>query len=173
MTKTRLLVFAALVSAFFVSGKSSHAQAVYVEGTASRISNSASDNWVFGPTVGVYFDRGGALPAHIGLDARGQFLSKGSTSVKNFMIGPRISFVPHVVPFKIYGQAEIGFTNYSLSSSSNSDHTGFGYQLDAGLETTLLPHIDWRVIEFGYQNLSTRSTTYHPINLSTGLALRF
>ena len=147
--KTRLLVFAALVSAFFASGKSAHAQAVYVEGTASRISNSASDNWVFGPTVGVYFDRGGALPAHIGLDVRGQFLSKGSTSVKNFMIGPRISFVPHVVPFKIYGQAEIGFTNYSLSSSSNSDHTGFGYQLDAGLETTLLPHIDWRVIEFG------------------------
>ena len=88
------------------------------------------------------------------------------------MIGPRISFVPHVVPFKIYGQAEIGFTNYSVNSAQ-IDHTGFGYQLDAGLETTLHPHIDWRVIEFGYQNLSTGSTTYHPINLSTGLALRF
>lgn len=175
MIKPRLLVLAALVSAFFVSGKSSHAQAVYVEGTASRLGGSAGDTWLYGPTVGVYFDHGGVLPVHIGWDARGQFLTQGSTHVKNFMIGPRLSFVPHVVPFKIFGQAEIGITNLQQDSSVTVkvDHTDFGYQLDGGLETTVLPRIDWRVIEIGYQNLSNGANTYHPVNFSTGLALRF
>ncbi|MHB1857169.1 MAG: hypothetical protein ACYCPM_07010, partial [Acidobacteriaceae bacterium] len=50
--------------------------------------------------------------------------------------------------------------------------TKFQYQFLGGLDLTVLPRIDWRVVEFSYGGLSGLGSSLNPKTISTGIVVR-
>jgi hypothetical protein len=138
--------------------------------TASRldhpVTNVGSPTMLYGTTVSAYYQRGDFLA--LGGDVRANFLGGSGVSLNSGVAGPRVAAKLHAVPLQIYGEALGGFGSYT-SSSTASNAIEAEYQLVVGVDATILPRIDWRVVEYNYTgasgNLSSNS-------LSTGIVLR-
>jgi hypothetical protein len=144
---------------------------LYAEFGASKV-DAPSDNWIYGPTFGLYHDFFSVPFIHAGADLRGSVLGVSqTTSLYSGTIGPRISLHPHVLPVMPYLEALFGFGHYDYGAGQGSN-TQFEYQFLAGADLTVLPRIDWRVIEFSYGGLSAFNGDLHPRTLSTGIVLR-
>lgn len=120
---------------------------------------------VFGPLVGIYAQKGALLA--LGADARGSFLSRNGGQFYTGAIGPRIAINPPVLPIKPYLEGLVGVGNTSGGSSSS---THLNYQVLFGIDATILPRIDWRVIEYDYSALVGNSTS--ATILTTGIVIR-
>lgn len=150
-----------------------HAQAgAYAEVSAAKV-NVPNSNWVYGPTFGVYLDplHAGILAA--GMDARGAILGSGVNTLDSGLIGPRLVFTPHVLPIMPYieGLVGIGHAGYYQNSGATTVNK-FQYQFLGGVDWTILPRIDWRVVEFSYGGLSGLGSSFNPKTISTGIVLR-
>ena len=161
-----------LLVLLLVSGGSAFAQTgLYAEFGGSKIS-SGSDAWLYGPTFGLYTD---FLPlpfVHLGADLRGSVLGPGQgTTLYSGLVGPRIAVHPHVLPINPYAEGLVGIGHISYGNNAGSD-TRFEYQLLGGVDYTLIPRLDWRVVEFSYGGLSALNGSLHPKTISTGLVLR-
>ncbi|HTJ29766.1 MAG TPA: hypothetical protein VL346_04675 [Acidobacteriaceae bacterium] len=140
---------------------------IYGEFTGAKISANNS-KWMFGPTVGLYHDSGHGLVA-TGLDVRGTFVGRGNESLDTLLGGVRLAITPRVLPFKPYGEVLGGLGHLKVGNSTSNK---FAYQFIGGLDDTILPRLDWRVIEFSYGRLAGLSDSYAPKTISTGLVLR-
>jgi len=181
MKASRLIPLLVLL---FSSGSALAQFGVYGEFTAGKSNVSlatgwSGPSWMYGPTFGVYYD-----PWHLpflaaGLDARGVFLGSGNNKLDSGLFGPRLVFRPHVLPIQPYVEGLIGvghakydeYLKYTALSARYSA-TNFEYQFLGGLDLTVFPRIDWRVVEFSYGGLSGLGTSYNPETISTGLVLR-
>jgi len=145
---------------------------VYADFSAAK-ANVPGANWIYGPTFGAYFDRGHLLFLSTGLDARGAFLGWGTNKLDSGLFGPRLVFRPHVLPIQPYVEALIGagYTGY-YQGSAPTTVTKFEYQFLGGLDLTVLPRIDWRVVEFSYGGLSGLGSSFNPKTISTGIVVR-
>jgi hypothetical protein len=144
---------------------------IYVEYGGSKV-DAPSNNWIYGPTFGLYHDFYSVPLIHLGADLRGSALGiSQTTTVTSGMIGPRVSLHPRVLPAMPYLEAlgGVGYYDYGNGQGSN---TQFEYQFLAGLDVTVLPRLDWRVVDFSYGGLSALNGTLHPKTLSMGLVLR-
>ena len=148
---------------------------IYGEFGASNINYPPpSDEWAYGGIFGVYSDFLKVTPlVHIGADLRGSVLRPASnTNLFSVLIGPRIAIHPQILPFTPYAEGVVGFGRYSFGNNTGS-RTKLEYQLLGGIDRTILPHLDWRIIEFSYGGLSTFTPTdLHPKTIGTGLVLR-
>jgi hypothetical protein len=161
-----------LLSGITAGGRVASAQTgLYAEFGGSKV-NAPSDDWIYGPTFGVYED---FLPlpfVHLGADLRGSVLGVSqTTTLYSGLIGPRLSVHPHVLPINPYIEALAGIGHYDYGRGQGSD-TQFEYQFLGGIDHTLIPRLDWRVIEFSYGGLSALNSSLHPKTISTGLVLR-
>jgi hypothetical protein len=156
-----------------------HAQtAIYGEFTAAKVS-SAHTPWMYGPTIGVYHDSGHGLLA-TGLDVRGTFAGRGNTNGSNssqtldtLIGGVRLAVTPHVLPIKPYGEALGGLGHLKAGQgSARTSSTRFAYQFIGGVDFTILPRVDWRVLEFSYGRLAGLGDSFAPKTLSTGIVFR-
>jgi hypothetical protein len=165
----RLLI---LLFAIFVITTAAPAQTgVYVEYGGSKV-DSPTNNWVYGPTFGLYHDFYSVPLVHLGADLRGSVLGvTNTTTITSGMIGPRLSGHPRVLPAMPYVEALGGVGHYDFGANQPSN-TQFEYQFLAGLDVTVLPRLDWRLVEFSYGGLSAFNGTLHPKTLSMGLVLR-
>ena len=144
---------------------------LYVEYGGSKI-DSPTNNWVYGPTFGLYHDFYSVPLVHLGGDIRGSVLGlTNKTTITSGMIGPRLSGHPRVLPLMPYLEALGGIGHYDFGSGQPSD-TQFEYQFLAGLDLTVLPRLDWRLVEFSYGGLSAFNGSLHPKTLSMGVVLR-
>lgn len=146
---------------------------VYAEFSGTRL-NIPLTSWVYGPTFGAYYQtkRFGALRP--GIDARGGvMIGKANTVYSDGMVGPRLAFHPRVIPITPYveGVFGIGHVTYGLGNPLTTV-TKFEYDVLGGADLTLMPHLDWRVIEFSYGSLSALGSTIHPKIVSTGIVFR-
>lgn len=145
---------------------------VYGEFSAAKI-NQPNTSWVYGPTFGAYYD-----PWHVpfigaGIDLRVAFLSTGSTTLDSGLAGPRLVFIPHVLPFQPYVEVLGGIGHDQFGQGvAKQTATDFEYQFLGGLDTTILPRIDWRVVEFSYGGVSGLGSSLNPETLSTGIVVR-
>lgn len=140
--------------------------ALYGEFSAAKV--SSGNPWLFGPTVGLYHDNVYGFIA-TGLDVRGTFLHRDTTNLDSILLGGRLAFAPRVLPIKPYVEALGGLGHYG---SSGGTSTKFEYQFLGGIDETLVPRLDWRVIEFSYGGLSVLNGSYNPKTLSTGIVFR-
>lgn len=145
---------------------------LYGEFSAAKI-NRPNTGWSYGPTFGVYYD-----PWHVpfigaGIDGRVALLGSSSTTLNSGLVGPRLVFIPHVLPFQPYVEAlgGVGHAQFGQGIARQSN-TSFEYQFLGGLDTTILPRIDWRVVEFSYGGVSGLGTSLNPETISTGLVVR-
>jgi hypothetical protein len=168
----RLRTLSALLFAAFVVATSASAQTgIYVEYGGSKV-DTPTDNWIYGPTFGLYHDFFSAPFVHLGGDIRGSVLGvTNTTTLSSGEIGPRVSLHPHVLPTMPYLEALAGIGHYDYGANQPSN-TQFEYQFLAGIDMTVLPRLDWRIVEFSYGGLSAFNGTLHPKTLSMGLVLR-
>ncbi|WP_188554703.1 hypothetical protein [Edaphobacter dinghuensis] len=156
-----------------------HAQTViYGEFTAAKLS-APNTSWMYGPTVGLYHDSEHGLFA-TGLDIRGTFAGSGNTNgaYTNQLLdtvegGVRLAITPRVLPFKPYGEVLGGLGHLKTGEgSARTSSTKFAYQFIGGVDFTILPRIDWRVVDFSYGRLAGLGDSFVPKTLSTGIVFR-
>lgn len=146
-----------------------HAQArfaIYGTGGGEK-SGLPNDDWHGAGTFGFYYGIVHAVIFDISVDARGDL----SSNIKSGFVGPRVAVKVPVLPLKPYGEFIFGVSTYSTPAHLPIPND-FAYRYVFGLDTTILPHIDWRVADFSYA-LNDSANGTHAKTLSTGLVVRF
>ncbi len=131
----------------------------------------------WGGTFGAYDNLYHAGPLKFGGDGR-FFIesSRGATAygnqIRGTLFGARMALFSKAVPFSPYIQAEMGVasTNYGTQSTRSAS---FAYQINGGLDYTIVPHLDAR-FEYGDGELgSTYAGTRQTMQqLAFGLVVR-
>lgn len=147
--------------------------AIYGQFGASHSNLSNTNEWGYGGGFGLYSDFLKVPFGKVGGDLRFQFTHPASdTRLFSTLVGPRISIHPHVVALNPYAEFLFGAGRFTYGNNSPST-TQFDWRAIGGVDKTLLPHLDWRVIEVSYGQINTYSGRLKPITLSTGIVLRF
>jgi hypothetical protein len=158
---------------FALSFPAAHAQtALYGQFSASRNNLPNTDQWGYGGGFGLYSDFYKVPFGKVGGDIRFQFTRPASnTTLFSTLVGPRLAVHTHVVDLTPYAEFLFGAGHFSYGNNAPST-TQFDWRAIGGLDKTVLPHLDWRVIEVSYGQLHTYSGTLKPVTLSTGIVLR-
>jgi hypothetical protein len=162
-----LIVFFVTSIVAFCLNRTAEAQTAIYAGFSGASITSGPESSNYGALVGLYAQSG--RYAYFGGDFRGSILSHNGFDFYSGAVGPRLAFKPPVLPLRPYIEGLVGVANYN-SGRNTSSGTHLNYHVVAGLDWTLLPHIDWRVIDYDY------SGTTGPVSaniLSTGLVVRF
>jgi hypothetical protein len=141
-------------------------------------SDNSENGWLYGPAVGLYSDFIHAGPIRFGTDVRGEFIRGANNASRNdVLLGLRLAVKPPVLPIKPYIQGSAGVA-VTHGPGSGGSSTNLQYRVAGGVDYTILPHIDWRVIEVGEGSLVnyTFGSGLHQSNslltLATGIVLR-
>ena len=111
-------------------------------------SSNDSSTWLYGPTVGVYYDFIHLGPLVAGVDLRGEFV-RGSGYTRNSGLGGvRVAIKPPILPIKPYVQGSLGVA-HTNGPGSPTYANNLEYRIAGGLDLTVLPRIDWRILEVG------------------------
>ncbi len=143
----------------------------YGEFTAAKLTNLVGTNVLYGPTIGLTATLVPLSHIQIGVDLRGSFLG-GSQRLDGLALGPKFTFA-----FKgmhPYAEILVGYARYNDGKGTASSATTDG-QLAAvgGIDRHITQHIDWRIVEFEYQQYYALGGQYNPKNFSTGLVYHF
>ena len=160
-------LLAVLFALVFASSVAHTQIGVYAGFSGAPVNGSSATASAFGPMFGVYAQSGRYIS--VGGDARGSFLTRNGFNYFTGAAGPRIAIKPPILPFKPYVEGLVGVANFNDGSGTSSS-TKLNYQVLGGIDATILPHIDWRVIEFDYSAVSGNSINAKIF--STGLVLR-
>jgi hypothetical protein len=169
MKLLRLLTLSVMVFAPF----SLHAQlGLYGGFTVQNLGVPGNDGIVYyGGTLGAYLASGRLAILNVGVDLRGSSTRSSGDSFSSGAIGPRVGLNLHVIPLHPYVEATAGLGSLALRGSSSV--TRFQYQVLGGLDITVLPRLDWRLVEYSYGGFSApNSVTYHPKTFTTGIVFR-
>ena len=186
MTLPRLALLSAAAALFPFAVASAHAQAMYGmlsaghysglgvgPGTASNQSGGITAR---GGTFGFYESFVPFGPVKLGGDARVIVEnSANSTPYGNKILGGlfglRLGVGLPSIPVQPYVQAEIGGVGTN-NGTSNSRTGSFAYQVQGGVDFTILPHLDARG-EYGAGQLTSISGANHTLQqFGIGLVLR-
>lgn len=150
-----------------------HAQArAAVYGTIGRENSGVvHEPWTLGGTIGAYADYSNTGPIALAADLRADL----SSNIKSILIGPRVAFHAPAFPIKPYAEFLVG------RASFNNSHLGFGIKLPSqftaryvfGADVTILPHIDWRAIDYSAALNASAGNGGYAKTVSTGLVVRF
>lgn len=126
-----------------------------------------------GPTFGLYYQHWGVPFVRAGIDARASFMGSGSALEDTGLIGPRVQIKPHILPLMPYGEALIGVTHLNVGQGvAHTEGNEFTWALNAGIDLTILPRIDWRMVDYTYARIPGNAVNSNPNTVSTGLVVR-
>jgi hypothetical protein len=79
----------------------------------------------------------------------------------------------HILPLMPYAEVLGGGGKVEVGQGvAAADQTVFEYQLLAGADLTIFPHLDWRLAEFSYSGFSNMNESFHPKTIGTGIVVR-
>jgi hypothetical protein len=144
-------------------------------------SQTQTTNWYNGGEVGIYHNFFHMGPIALGADVRGDRMSGSQQKYHSALFGLRLAAKPPALPIRPYMQASIGVggpTHSGLNGAGSIYSDKFQYLVAGGLDYTLVPHLDFRVLEIGYGKMSGISSggtvpDTSLLNISSGLVLRF
>ena len=166
----KLSCFAALLFCASIAAQGQNAVYGAVSASDYRLPNIS---WKTGGTFGFYADPLGVPFVRAGIDVRASFAGSGNETLNSYLGGLRVQIHPHVVRLMPYGEALIGAAHVNLGQGiANVDETGGEYALVGGADFTILPHIDWRLVEYSWGDVFNVGETIHPQTVSTGLVVR-
>jgi hypothetical protein len=157
-----------------------------IKGSPVATGLTVNDNVTpLGGLGGIYYDFLKLGPVKLGVDLRGSitstkrgaytFSNGGGAHLYSALGGVRAVFHTPFLPLRPYLQASAGLgrTDYGvLYSNGVTVRNNFQYMGYAGLDITVLPIVDFRVVELGYGGLNPMGTNGHnyPIeSVSSGL----
>jgi hypothetical protein len=188
--------YLALAVGLALTTLAAHAQVgLYINPVAIRVSNSQADtgpfaflgensksNIFYGVNIGGYYNFYHQGKTEVGIDIRDSFTNGNSATLNSFLVGVRVATEPFKRPLKPYLQASVGVgTTRPPTSSVRSNRAQFG--IFGGVDYTLNRHVDFRVVEIGFNSLTTASSSTiggvgnipasKLLSFSTGLVFRF
>jgi hypothetical protein len=171
MSCKNILLLPALLFSLCIAALHAQARlAIYgtVGGEKSEVNNLG---WTTAGTFGLYHTFRNLGPVALSVDARGDL----SDNINSGLIGPRVALHFPFFPLKPYAELLGGFSSYSQGKGGAKNATDLTYRWVGGLDTTLLPHLDWRIADYSYTGggITQGNITRHPQTLSTGVVLRF
>jgi hypothetical protein len=149
-----------------------HAQArLAIYGTVGgEKSGLRNEGWTTAGTLGLYVGVANLGPLALSVDGRADL----STNINSFIVGPRLALHFPVFPLKPYVEFLLGESAYTTQNNGPKNTDSFTYRYVGGVDTAILPHLDWRVLDFSYSGgISQFNTSVNPKTLSTGLVVRF
>lgn len=160
-----LLIFLSLASSAAL------AQLGVYAGFSTSTLDTANTPRINGGTFGGYFDAGRLPLLNFGIDIRGTVLSSGNTSVHSLAVGPRAVLHLPVIPLRPYAEGLIGEGHVKVGQGvAYTDNSGLDAGFVLGADLTILPHVDWRVLDYSYSYIEGAHTYEH--NFTTGLVVR-
>lgn len=162
-----------LLGCFFYLTIGAQAQTgVYATFSASDF-DAPNVSWQYGPTFGIYHDFFHFPFIGAGLDARATLTGFNTSEIYSGFAGPTIQLHPAILPIKPYVEVLAGAGHVKVGQGlAATNQTAFSYEGVAGLDWTILPRIDWRVVDFAYQEFTNLSVHATPRTVSTGIVLR-
>jgi hypothetical protein len=130
----------------------------------------------WGGTVGVYDDFLPLGPLALGGDARGFVQNSGNSTqygnkLLGGLVGLRLAVHVTAIPFRPYIQAEVGGVGTNNGDSA-SRTASVAYQVQGGLDVTVLPHLDLRG-EYGAGQANSINNSGHTLQeFGAGVVLR-
>lgn len=186
----------ALVVGLALTTVAAHAQVgLYLNPIATRVSNSQADTGPFaflgsnntskmfyGVDMGGYYNFYQQGKNEAGLDVRDSIVHGNNASLNSFLLGIRVATKPFANPLKPYVQVSVGVgTSRPPTSTVRINRAQYG--IFGGADYALNKHVDFRVVEVGFNSLLTASTTTIAgtgnipasklISVSTGFVFRF
>jgi hypothetical protein len=175
----RLLLAAALLFAF----PCLHAKAqLGVYGKLDLLrhtdTNSNSSHTLYGGGVGLDYTFFHAGPLRVGADVHGDAASGDNYSYRSLLFGLPVGVKFPVLPLKPYIEPVAGvggakYTGQTAIGLTNSYTSRLTYGFVGGVAFTVLPHVDWRVIEVGYTREKSGTLPDPNFFVSTALGIRF
>jgi hypothetical protein len=149
-----------------------HAQAklaIYGAGGTEK-SGLQHSGWNTAGIFGFYYGLRHFGPLDLSVDVRGDL----SSNIYSGVLGPRLAVKIPVIPARPYGEFLLGASSYSTQSNGNRNADDFTYRAVVGLDFTLIPHFDWRVVDYSYSSGITQfNASVHPKTITTGFVIRF
>ncbi len=152
------------------SAPAANAVGLYLNPVAIRVSNSVNDTTTFsflgagntsrlfwGVDYGAYYDfvHSGALT--VGADLRASDLHANNASIKDLLVGVRVSGQAGQSAWHPYAEAMIG-GGWTKAPASAISVRKVQYRVYAGVDRPIAKHVDLRAIEIGYGTLQTISS---------------
>jgi hypothetical protein len=147
-----------------------HAQArLAIYGTfGGEKSGLPNEGWTTAETVGLYVGLVDLRPLAFSVDARADL----SSNINSVLVGPRLALHFPTFPLKPYAEVLIGGSTYARTAAGLKDSGQFASRVVFGADSALLPHLDWRILDFS-TGINQSANGTHQKTLSTGLVLRF
>lgn len=143
--------------------------AVYATGGTEK-SGLQRSGWNTGGTFGFYYGIRHFGPFDFSADVRGDL----SHNIASGILGPRLAAKIPIFPIMPYGEILFGESSYSTQSNSVRNANSFTYRYVGGVDFTLIPHFDWRVVDYSYSSgISQFGVNVHPKTITTGFVIRF
>lgn len=163
---TALLIF------LFLASSAAFAQLGLYAGFTTSTLDTANTPRINGGTFGGYFDASHHPLLNFGIDIRGTVLSNNNNpSVHSLTVGPRAVVHLPVIPLRPYAEGLIGEAHVKIGQGvAYSDNSGLDAGFALGADLTILPHIDWRVLDYSYSRIDAAHTYQH--SFTTGLVVR-
>jgi opacity protein-like surface antigen len=149
-----------------------HAQAKFaVYGTGgTEKSGLQHSGWNTAVTFGFYYGLRHFGPFDFSADVRGDL----SHNIASGVLGPRLAAKIPVFPIMPYAELLFGESSYSTQSNSIRDANSFTYRYVGGVDFTLIPHVDWRLVDYSYSSGITQfNANIHPKTITSGFVIRF
>jgi hypothetical protein len=147
-----------------------HAQSKFaIYGTfGGEKSGLPNEGWTTAETLGLYVGLANLRPLAISADARADL----SSNINSVLIGPRLALHFPTFPLKPYAEILIGESSYGRTGAGLKDSSQFASRAVFGADTAILPHLDWRIVDFS-TGINQSANGTHQKTLSSGLVLRF
>src|SRR5690242_7998659 len=140
---------------------------VYAEFSTSDFHAGVSRQ--YGPTFGVYYDFLHAPFLAAGLDTRAVLLGTGDTKAYSGLIGPLLQVRPHVLPLMPYIEGLVGIGDVHVGSAGSAvSKTALAYEGVIGVDWTIFPRLDWRVVEYSRGGFASLNASISPRTWGTG-----
>jgi hypothetical protein len=145
-------------------GLGHHGANVFAEFSGGR--TGQVEGIVWGGSAGGYLQ--GRL---LGFVVRGTALpSNSAIRIYDAVLGPRFSIgLPFVRAFAEVGGG-MGHSSFYDSTGNLTSDWGAAWQVNVGVAHTILPRVDWRILEGSYARIYT-GPVVSPVMLSTGVTL--
>lgn len=169
---TRSFALATAILALLAFPRLSHAQLGVYAGFSTSKLDSPNTNRTNGGLFGAYYDNHHFPLVNFGVDLRGAVLnSDDTTKITSVTAGPRAVFHLPLIPLHPYVEGLVGGAHVQDGQGTTRyDGTGLAAGFAAGADFTILPRIDWRVIDYSYTRLT--GPDRYQSTFTTGIAVR-
>ena len=162
------LFFPLLLLAIVTTNLNAQAKLAIYGSVGTERSGLPYNPWKLAGTFGLYYGLFDLGPIHLSVDGRGDI----SSAIHSGLGGPRLAIKLPAIPIKPYGEILFGVSSYPQTSGSPHYSNDFAYRYVVGIDSTILPHIDWRVVDFSY-GINNSDNGGHAESITSGLVLRF